>query len=231
MHACGGRAALCCCFVDGTTHQQGVKWREASRSQSPQLCTHLLLPDTRGGAALIMSIPQRSPATSGRSHCKLCLELIEASTDRIGVEAFLAGRMATAWMHPSCFFGEIKVERADVRVMCCCHVVQLPPIPVSCVAVKVCSINHSICIYSQANRGKCRITEVAFTKGTARAVIPTGPSKFFATLPSASKMLMGLIKVLTSGPNELPLSLVPPVLRDLERDVDELSSGMIRASH
>lgn len=62
-----------------------------------------------------MSIPQRSVAVSGRSHCKLCLDLIDSGTDRIGVEAFLAGRMATAWMHPACFFKDVRVERADVR--------------------------------------------------------------------------------------------------------------------
>lgn len=52
---------------------------------------------------------------------------------------------------------------------------------------------------AQANRGKCRVTEQACVKGMARVVVPTGPSKFFATLPAAADMLAGLLKVTQQG--------------------------------
>lgn len=145
-----------------------------------------------------MGVPQRSVAVSNRSHCKICLDLIDAGTDRIGVEAFLAGRMATAWMHPACFFGKIYVERADVRPRACIFVSRLWRssryfAPSTGPFTEM--IYHHFTSTQQANRGKCRITEQSFKKGDPRVVVPTGPSKFFATLSPGGSMLAGLLKV------------------------------------
>lgn len=48
----------------------------------------------------------------------------------------------------------------------------------------------------QANRGKCRVTDVGFKKGDPRCIVPTGPGKFYASIGAAGKMLTELLQVM-----------------------------------
>lgn len=55
-------------------------------------------------------------AKSGRAKCKEphgCGEKIEEGVRRVGVERFQGGRMATDWIHGTCFVQNIKVDVAD----------------------------------------------------------------------------------------------------------------------
>jgi len=42
-------------------------------------------------------------AKSGRAKCRRCLEKIEKGSMRIGLDSWIAGRLATTWQDPSCF--------------------------------------------------------------------------------------------------------------------------------
>jgi len=57
------------------------------------------------------------PATSGRASCKRCLSKIGEGELRVGVQAYVAGRVVTVWLHPPCFLSECSWDRATARAL------------------------------------------------------------------------------------------------------------------
>jgi len=51
------------------------------------------------------------PATTGRSKCRKCLKNIGKGELRIGLQAFIAGRVSNTWQHPTCFLENIEISR------------------------------------------------------------------------------------------------------------------------
>ena len=62
-----------------------------------------------------MSLPTLERAKTGRSTCRGCGEGISAGDLRVGVEAFVAGRVAMTWQHPACALRACHLERCPAN--------------------------------------------------------------------------------------------------------------------
>ena len=52
-------------------------------------------------------------AKSGKAHCRSCDQLIDKDTPRVGMEAFITGRVSMTWQHIDCFIkNQMEVEYA-----------------------------------------------------------------------------------------------------------------------
>ena len=58
-----------------------------------------------------MSLPKLETAKTGRSTCRGCGEGIVQGTLRLGVEAFVSGRVVVTWQHPICALRACYLER------------------------------------------------------------------------------------------------------------------------
>jgi WD40 repeat protein len=62
-----------------------------------------------------MSFPKLERAKTGRSTCRGCGEGIAADEMRVGIEAFVAGRVADTWQHPRCALNACFLEVAPAK--------------------------------------------------------------------------------------------------------------------
>ena len=62
-----------------------------------------------------MSFPKVERAKTGRSTCRGCGEGIAADEMRVGIEAFVAGRVADTWQHPICALKACFLEVAPAK--------------------------------------------------------------------------------------------------------------------
>ena len=62
-----------------------------------------------------MSFPKLEYAKTGRSTCRRCGEAIAAGDLRVGIEAFVAGRVADTWQHPRCALEACYLERCSAN--------------------------------------------------------------------------------------------------------------------
>ena len=62
-----------------------------------------------------MSFPKLERAKTGRSTCRGCGEGIAAGELRVGIEAFVAGRVADTWLHPRCALNACFLEVAPAK--------------------------------------------------------------------------------------------------------------------
>ena len=58
-----------------------------------------------------MSLPKLETAKTGRSTCRGCGEGIAQGALRLGVEAFVSGRVVVTWQHPICALRACYLER------------------------------------------------------------------------------------------------------------------------
>ena len=71
-------------------------------------------PRTRRGSSVeraVMSIPKLETAKTGRSTCRGCGEVIAQGALRLGVDAFVSGRVVTTWQHLTCALNACYLER------------------------------------------------------------------------------------------------------------------------
>ena len=62
-----------------------------------------------------MSFPKLERAKTDRSTCRGCGEGIAAGELRVGIEAFVAGRVADTWQHPRCALNACFLEVAPAK--------------------------------------------------------------------------------------------------------------------
>ena len=63
----------------------------------------------------IHELPKLEYAKTGRSTCRRCGEAIAAGDLRVGIEAFVAGRVADTWQHPRCALEACYLERCSAN--------------------------------------------------------------------------------------------------------------------
>ena len=69
----------------------------------------------RARADRIHELPKLEYAKTGRSTCRRCGEAIAAGDLRVGIEAFVAGRVADTWQHPRCALEACYLERCSAN--------------------------------------------------------------------------------------------------------------------